>query len=149
MARIPIYKEVDTIPSPIGQVWAILQGFGGIKTWMPTIDSCEVEGEGIGAVRTVMTGGNPVKEKLEIYDTKTHTVSYRLMDTIGLPMKGGFGTVSLEGDGDKGTKVTWVSDAEEIDEQGIQMLKPMFENFIKKSIGGLKEILARPGEALF
>lgn len=149
MTRTLIYQEVDTIPSPIGHVWAILQGFGGIKAWLPTIDSCEVEGEGIGAVRTVVSGGNPVKERLEVYDPDKHTVSYRLLDPTGLPMEGGYGTVSLAEEGEKSTKIIWTSDAEKIDEQGIQTIRPIFEVFIKKSIGGLKEVLARPAQALF
>jgi len=148
MARTLLHQEVDTIPSPIGQVWAILQGFGAIKGWMPTIDSCDVEGEGIGAIRTVLLGGQTFKERLEIYDPEKHTVSYRLLEAAGLPMEGGYGTVTLEPNGDS-TKITWSADAEKVDEEGVQLIGGIFGPFIKSCIGGLKDVLARPGKPMF
>lgn len=149
MARTLIVKTVEDIPSPIEDVWAILQAFGAIKTWMPTIESCKVEGEGVGAVRTVSTGGNSIQEKLEVFDHKKHLVSYRLVDPTGMPMKGGFGTVSLTADGDNNTKITWVSDAEEVEGSNIQIIARVFESFIKKSIRGLTEVLGRAAEPIF
>ena len=115
---------------------------------MPTIDSCSADGHDVGAIRTVYTGGNPIQEQLEILDAKTHTISYRLFDSTAMPMKGGYGTVSLERKEEKSTSITWVADAEEISEEAIDMVKVILTGFIQKSIGGLKQALAKPAEPL-
>lgn len=90
-----------------------------------------------------------MKEQLQVWDPKTHTVSYRMLDPTGMPAKGAFGTVSLEAKGEKSTGITWVADAEEVDEESAKVMGGVFTPFIKKSIGGLKSTLAREAEPLF
>ena len=128
----------------------MLSGFGSIKGWMPMVDHCSVRGDGIGAVRTVVCGGGPpVDERLETFEPDKHTISYRIMDPTGLPMKGGFSTVSLVStDNGTRTEMTWRSDAEEIDQAGVRTINPIFLEFIRASMGYLKEVLARPGKPL-
>ena len=149
MSRTLICKESDTIDSTVEEVWSILSAFGSIKAWMPTIDSCTTDGIQVGAIRTVYSGGNALKEQLQVWDPKTHTVSYRMLDPTGMPAKGAFGTVSLEAKGEKSTGITWVADAEEVDEESAKVMGGVFTPFIKKSIGGLKSTLAREAEPLF
>lgn len=143
MERILIHQEQDTLDFPIEQVWAILSGFGAIKTWIPTIDACETTGNEVGAVRTVYYSGASIKEKLEILDWDKHTVSYQMLEPTGMPMQVGRGTVSLQPAGEKQTTIIWTSDAEHIDDQGKQIIGSIFGPFIRGCIRGLREALSR------
>ena len=90
-----------------------------------------------------------MQEKLEVRDKENHTMSYQLLDTPGLPMKGGRGTVALKSKGENETEIIWTADAEEIDEAGIQTTKMIFEPFIHSSITSLRETLTRPAQPVF
>ncbi|KAL2061479.1 hypothetical protein VTL71DRAFT_6856 [Oculimacula yallundae] len=149
MARTLITEVSDTIPHPIEEVWSLASAFGSIKSWMPSIESCVVDGKDIGAIRTVITHGSsiPVKEQLAIWDHDHYTISYRLLDPIPLPMRGGFGTVSLKSLDSGTTKVTWRSDAEDVSEEGIRDVGPIFAVFIKDCLTELKQVLGRPARA--
>ncbi|CZR65566.1 uncharacterized protein PAC_15466 [Phialocephala subalpina] len=142
--RTLICKEVVTINQPIGNIWAIISGFGGIKTWMPAIDSCSVEGDGISAVRTVSLKGRKINEQLEVCDAESHTISYRLLDPTGFPMLGGFGTISLVAQSANQTQLTWIADAEEVGGGGIAKIEPVFAPFIRENIATLQSHLERP-----
>jgi uncharacterized membrane protein len=143
--RTLVCKEVATIKQPIEPVWAVISSFGAIKTWMPAIDSCSIEGNGIGAIRTVLWGGQSLKERLEILDDQKHIISYRLLDSPNLPMRGAFGTIILEAQADSQTHITWVSDAEEVDDAGIASVAPLFAPFIRENISTVEKILSRSG----
>ena len=143
MTRTLIHREEDTISLPVDNVWAVVSAFGAIKTWIPTIERCKVEGQGIGAVRTVEFGGTSMQEKLEQLDPQTHTISYRFVDPTGMPLEGGYGTISLKAVNDDTTSITWVADAEKVSDEGKQILTGMLSTFIQKSIRGLKDALLR------
>lgn len=54
-----------TIAAPPDRVATLCCAFGKIAEWHPAFSSCELEGEGVGAVRTLDMGGTPVRERLE------------------------------------------------------------------------------------
>ena len=110
---------------------------------MPSIKWCTVQGEGVGSVRTVMSFGGTVDERLEVLDHKNFVWSYRIMDPHALPMKGGFGTWKLQSVGENKTKATWIADAEEVDDDGMATIQPIFAPFMKESLTGLKKALAK------
>lgn len=144
MARRVINTESVTINLPVEQVWSLASSFGGIKAWMPSIKWLTIEGEGMGAVRTVMSLAGIAHEKLEVLDNKNHYISYRILDPIPLPVKGGFGSWKLESIGEEKekTKVTWVADAEEIDDEGVAFIKPIYAGFMKESLAGFCKALS-------
>ena len=148
MGRTLIHQEKETLDFPISQVWSVLSAFGAIKTWMPTIEACEADGDRVGAVRTVWYGGTSIQERLEVHDPQSHTVAYRMLEPTGLPLKGAYGTVSLEAADNKTTRLTWTADAEEVDEQAKIVVRGVFEPFIKISIVGLTEALSRPAQPI-
>jgi carbon monoxide dehydrogenase subunit G len=145
MTRQVIYENISIIDQPISIVWSLLSGFGAIKGWMPRVHSCSVEGDGIGAIRTVSLGGMEIREKLEIYDPESYKISYRLLEPTGLPMTGGRGTVSLEAKGTGQTQITWTADAEETEEPSVTIALSVLKPFIINSIEGLEATLSRPG----
>ena len=62
-------KVVETVSAGADRVWELFRDFGGISRFSQGIDSCTVEGEGVGAVRTLtMGGGLKLQERLEAFD---------------------------------------------------------------------------------
>jgi hypothetical protein len=86
----------DVIDAPVEAVWEILADFGGVKRWSSIIESCEVEGDGVGAVRTLgLPGGVSLRERLESLDAGRHTYAYSILEPAPLPLKGYLARVSL------------------------------------------------------
>ena len=50
-------KVTDRIEASADQVWDLVRDFGGIQRFAPAIESVSVQGEGIGAVRTITLPG--------------------------------------------------------------------------------------------
>lgn len=136
--RTLIHKEVAIIDQPIKMVWAKISDFGGIQKWMPAIEECTLKGVGIGAVRTVAFKGHSMDERLEALDTVSHTSVVRLLDPTGYPMRGCFDTISLEAKSAGKTQITWISDAEEVDDAGLAEIAPAFAPVIRQNISILQ-----------
>lgn len=142
MGRREIHVEERIIDAPLEQVWSLASSFGALKAWMPSIKWGTIEGDGVGAVRTLMTIAGVAKERLEILDQKNHVISYRILDPIALPAKGGYGTWKLESLGEEKTKVTWTADAEEVDDEGVAFIKPLYQGFMSDSLAALAKSLS-------
>lgn len=140
MSRTLVHRETQVLDHDVDKVWSTVSDFGGVATWIPSVSTCTVEGKGIGTVRTVISSGMSIQEKLAILDNATHTISYRILDPTPFPMKGFFGTIQLDGQGGK-TRLVWTADAEDIDDDGMAIVRPVMDDFIKTSITGLRAVL--------
>jgi carbon monoxide dehydrogenase subunit G len=96
------------VAAPVQRVWEILSDFSGIAKLSPAIQSCTVEGEGVGAVRTLdMPGGATLQERLEAHDEKQKTFSYSIIGNNPLPFTGYLSTVTVEASGRDACLVDW------------------------------------------
>ena len=96
------------VAAPAERVWALLSDFGGLADLSPMIQSCTVEGEGVGAVRTLgMPGGATLQERLEGHDERQKTFSYSIIGNNPLPFTGYLSTVKVEPDGRDACLVDW------------------------------------------
>ena len=95
-------------------VWELLREFGGIRRWNPNgIDSVTVEGEGIGAVRTIgIAGGVELQEKLEAYDEATRSFSYSFVGKRVLPLDDYYATMTVVDENKSECRVDWESSFE-------------------------------------
>jgi len=81
MSEIAVHLDFSSSPDA---VWKELADFGGLGAWAPGVESCKLEGSGIGAVRSVaMPGGVVMEERLETLDDETRTLQYAI---VGGPM---------------------------------------------------------------
>jgi carbon monoxide dehydrogenase subunit G len=87
-------------------VWNKLSDFGGLAGWMPGIKSCEVKGEGIGAVRTLSMGPIKIVERLEALDPVGRSQSYSLLEGP-MPLKNFLATIKVTETGASGCRVDW------------------------------------------
>ena len=101
MASMAVEQDYTSSPA---EVWQVLRDFAGLG-WMPGVESCEVEGEGIGAVRRIAMGGNIVTERLEAFDDDARTLSYSIQEGP-IPVRDYLATISVcESEG--GCHVDW------------------------------------------
>ena len=100
-------KVVKVIKAPADDVWAQLGNFSGIKAG-GGIDSVSFEGEGVGMTRTIVMGGRPVVERLEVHDADQRTFTYAIInDDSPLPFSNYSATVLITDNGDGTSTVDW------------------------------------------
>ena len=94
------------IDRPVEEVWKVVGDFGGLTTWSPGIESCEVNGED----RTIMAMGMELVERLYSRDEQKHQLSYGI---VGGPVQVDkhIATITVYPDGD-GSRVTYAVDVE-------------------------------------
>jgi len=133
MAQVRVEEE---IAGDAAAVWKLMSDFGGLKAWSPGMESCEVDGEGVGAVRTFsMPGGIVVKERLEALDHDGKTYSYSIVEAP-LPATDYLATVTVHEAGPGRTKIVWTSEFEP-DGAPEADLVGLFESIYKGGIQGV------------
>jgi len=97
----------EDIKGKAADVWARLSDFGGIKVGGP-ITSFEIEGQGVGMVRTIGMGGGKVVERLDRHDAAAMVFAYSITnDDCPLPVSDYAATVSITDRGDGTCNVNW------------------------------------------
>jgi hypothetical protein len=137
MASVKVTERVDASAEA---VWDLLRDFGGVRRYSPAIEGCSVEGEGVGAVRTLtMPGGVSLQERLEAFDDAGRSLQYAI--TSGpLPMENYLATIRVREEGD-GCTIEWSStfDPKGVsDEQAVGMVEGIYNGGIqgiKKTLG--------------
>lgn len=117
-------------------VFKDISDFGNLAR-LDVIESCTVEGSGVGAVRTV-TFTDPklgvVVERLESYDPRSRTLSYRIInDNCLLPVENYLATVRVLEDGPQACILEWGS---VFTPRGApeQEVRPLFEGFYTEAV---------------
>ena len=69
-----------TIHVPADAIWQVISDFGAAGHYLAGVVNCTVEGEGVGALRTLTSAdGSTIVERLETLDKITHRLSYALL----------------------------------------------------------------------
>ena len=133
-------KVTDRIAASTDRVWDLVRDFGGIGRWAAAVESVTLEGEGVGAVRTIgLPGGLKLQERLEAIDERTRTLSYSIVGGHPLPFGEYLSTIRLAEDGD-GCQVDWSSTFEPRAGAETQAAG-MVEGIYRGGIAGLKKAL--------
>ena len=97
----------EDIKGKAADVWAALSDFSGVKVGGP-IKSVDVQGKGVGTVRTIGTAGGNVVERLDRFDPKAMVFVYSIInDDCPLPVKGYVATVEITDKGHGTCNVNW------------------------------------------
>ena len=103
MAKISVNEDYA---ASAASVWQKLSDFGGLADWMPGVKNCEVNGEGIGAVRTLAMGPVKIVEKLESLDDDACRLSYSLVEGP-MPLKNFLATIEVSETSPSSCRVEW------------------------------------------
>ena len=72
--------SVITIHAPAAIIWQVISDFGAACKYLFMVVNCTVEGEGVGARRTLTsTDGGVIVERVETLDEVTHRLNYALL----------------------------------------------------------------------
>jgi hypothetical protein len=97
----------ETVAADAEAVWNILSDFAGIKIGGPITDF-QIEGEGVGAIRTITMGGGKVIERLETFDSVGLTFSYVITNQdSSLPVTNYASIVKITSEGPGACSVEW------------------------------------------
>jgi carbon monoxide dehydrogenase subunit G len=68
------------IHAPADAIWQVISDLRAACQYLPGVGNCTVEGEGVGALRTLTSAdGSAVVERLEALDEAAHRLSYALL----------------------------------------------------------------------
>lgn len=104
MGKIEVAEE---IAAPASAAWDKLSDFGGLG-WMPGVEKCEVQGEGVGAVRSIDMGAMQIKERLESFDGDGRSLSYSITEGP-MPVQNYLATIRVSETGADACRVDWTA----------------------------------------
>lgn len=69
-----------TIHASADAAWQVISDFGAACPYLALVVNCTVEGEGVGALRTLTSAdGSTIVERLQALDEDAHRLSYALL----------------------------------------------------------------------
>jgi carbon monoxide dehydrogenase subunit G len=135
MASVKVSERVE---ASADAVWGLVRDFGGVQRYSKEIQSCSVEGEGVGAVRTLSLGALTLQERLEVFDDARRRLSYSIV-AGPLPLSDYLATIQVSEDGDA-CRVEWSSTFEP---KGIAeaQAQGMVEGIYRSGLAGIRKAL--------
>ena len=109
LTKITIAKKM-TLPSQTA--WEAISRFGRLDAWFPTIASCAVQGEGVGAHRHMrLKRGGDITDRLVEIDPAKRRLAYQRIKSP-FPVSAYKGTVEVFESFDSRAVVVWTVDFE-------------------------------------
>jgi len=142
---VPEIRVEHEIDAAADVVWPVISDFGGIDRFMPGLEKVEVQGQGVGAIRTVSTaGGGRIQERLESFDPKARSFSYSLLPGA-VPVQNYRATVKVAESGPGKSRVQWSArfDAPGMTEAQIAPLSKGMEQAYGASLDGVKKLVEK------
>jgi hypothetical protein len=94
-----------TIDAPSDAIWQVIGDFAACH-YLAMVVNCTVEGEGVGALRTLTSvDGSTVVERLEALDKDAHRLSYALLTDT--PFRNCLTTVTVRDLGQGQSELEW------------------------------------------
>ena len=95
-----------TIHVPTDAIWQVIGDFGAACQYLVRVIDCTVEGEGVGAQRTLTSAdGSTVVERLESLDAAAHRLAYALLTAT--PFRNCVTTMSVRELGPSQAEMEW------------------------------------------
>ena len=135
MAELNVERDFE---ASAGDVWEKLGDFAELG-WMPGVGSVEVEGEGIGAVRSIAMGPAKIVERLEAHDNDARSLSYSITEGP-VPVIDYLATITVSEVG-SGCHVGWTAKFSTPDGVPAEAVVPALEGAYGGALDALKKIL--------
>ena len=110
MSHTETIKDAAVFDAPSSAVWALLMDWAAIVDWMPDayVQSLRMEGQGLGAVRHLVTGnGVQLAERLEKADESSGVLELSLLDPLPWGLLSYRARGKLESISDDKSRLTW------------------------------------------
>ncbi len=104
MTSVSISKTLSVSPDA---AWNEIRSVGGLERWVPIVQTCEVEGSGVGAVRKCGLGEGAFGfEKVESIDETQRVFTYSITESP-FPLVDYIGRMHVAPGSDGGSEITW------------------------------------------
>jgi hypothetical protein len=102
----------QTIPLAADAVWSLVGDLRTGERW-PAVLRCEIEGQGIGCIRTLhLVDGNAIRERLEARDEAGRLLRWEVLEFSKLPLRSLHYTLTVRALGPGDCTVDWYVDFE-------------------------------------
>jgi hypothetical protein len=110
LTKQTITKKMDV---PADQAWDAILGIGRLDAWFPSIATCVVDGEGVGAHRRMTLDGGlgDMTDRIVAIDSEKRTLTYNRIESP-FPVSSYTGTVEVFTSFDSLAVVVWTVDFE-------------------------------------
>jgi len=131
-------KINGTINTSAKKVWELVSDFGGLENFVEAVEKCAIDGQGVGAVRTLtLQNGGKVKEKLESLNNEKRVLEYSIVESP-MPVKNYKGRMAVNRLSDTTSEFIWSSTFEAEDGTEKEMNKT-FSGLYSLGVEGLKK----------
>ena len=134
-------KVTRTFAHSRDSVWRFVGDFGGIAGWVQGVVACDVNGDGVGAIRTVTMTGRQVRERLADRDPARCVIAYQILPPHSLPVSDILSTIEVSAAGVGGAEVVWRSQA--VFDGDVEPVRTAIEAFFLSSLDNLHRLLDR------
>lgn len=101
-----VVTETGSFTVPAEKLWELVADFGAIAKIMDGIDECIVEGEGIGATRSIPGRDGTIVESLDVLDHGKMTLVYSIVSGP-MPFKDYSAEMVVSADGEDSCRLAW------------------------------------------
>ena len=137
MAKQTITKKLNVSAE---LAWEAIRKIGRLDVWFPIIETCRIEGTGVGAVRYMtLAGGGEIKDTIEEIDTLNWRLTY-LRPISPFPVSYYRGTVEVFKSFDGLGVVAWTIDFESRPEDATAVAE-LVRNAIGDGLDGMERDL--------
>lgn len=139
MAEVLVTEE---LPVPAASVWELVRDFGGARRWLPgMIQKLELEGEGVGAIRTItLPGDTLLHEQLRAFDDPGMSFTYAIVRESPLPVRDYVAKLAVAAAGPSRCRVHWGATFEPVGLPEAKA-KPMIAGIFTSGIAALRATL--------
>lgn len=93
---------------PADTIWQVISDFGAAGQYLAGVVACTVEGQGVGARRTLTSAdGSTIVERLETLDAASHRLSYALLTDT--PFRNCLTTMTVRDLGRNQAELVWTA----------------------------------------
>ena len=136
MVSVKVSEQVEATAE---QVWDLFRDFGGIQRYSAGFEKVEVEGSGIGAIRTItLPGGVALQERLEAFDDAGRRLQYAIVGGP-IPVENYLATIQVHDEG-AACRIDWSS---HFDAKGLpdDQARTMIDGVYTGGIAGIRKAL--------
>lgn len=140
-------KEED-FPVPAQKLWDAVADFGAVEEFWPPgmLTKVEIEGEGVGMVRSIHTViGIVLHEKLDSIDHEAKTLALTIVGDLPAGMEGYHAKGSVSAKGDDACTLTWEGNYQVPDAESEVGARQFIEGAYGSMFNGLREFVTKEG----
>jgi hypothetical protein len=139
MAEVRVTEE---LPVPAAKVWDLVRDFGGARRWLGgMVQKLELEGEGVGAIRTITLPGDvELHEQLKSLDEEAMRFTYAIVRESPLPVSDYVASFQAIETGPDTCRIEWGSSFEPVGLAEADV-EPIIEGIYTSGIAALRQTL--------